>query len=102
FLAVLIAGVSLACIDDLHGVMRVVEDTREAFGIAKEQGGAFVGGKAAGKPDGEGIGRKNFLGFVDDGLRSAAILKLHLQAAAGESDEALAAALVGTPKLAGG
>ena len=101
-LAVLIARMSFASVDDLHGAVGVVQDAGEALGILKKKSGAFVGGEAAAEADSECIGRENFLSFINGGLRSAAIFELRLEAAAGESDKALAAAFVGTPEFTSG
>ena len=92
---------SFAGEDDLDGMVGVIEDAGETFGIAKQKSGAFVSGKAAGKTDSKRVGRENLLGFIDGGLRGAAIFELNLQAAASETDEALAAAFVSAPKFAG-
>src|ERR1022692_609558 len=55
-LARLIFGMRLAGDYDLHRHVGIQQDALEALDVAEEQGGALIGGKAAGEADGKRVG----------------------------------------------
>ncbi len=51
-----VGGVCLTGEEELHGIVGVVDNLRQAFEIGEEQVGALVGGKAAGEANDERVG----------------------------------------------
>ncbi len=98
-LAAIIARVGFAGEDELEGTVAVGEELDEAFLIAEEERRAFVGGKAAGEADGEGLGVEDF--FTRDLLSggAATAIELHAQAIPHKGDEMLAAPFMGAPQF---
>ena len=89
-----ILGMGFAGDNDLHGPLRIAEDLLQPLDVAKDQGGALVGGEAAGESDGEGVGIEHFAGAPDLGRGSLATGgRLHLARAHETDQPALAAAM---------
>ena len=98
-LALVVGGMGFPREDDLHGPFRVQEDPGEPFRIAEQQFGAFIGGEAAGKRDGQHLGIEGLRGRFDLGIGRAAGLELRRQTAPREVDQPFAAAFMGAPEL---
>src|SRR5579884_1626774 len=64
-LARFVGGVRLAREDDLHRALRIEQDAAQAFHIAKDERGAFVGGEAAREADKQRVGIEHMLEFLD-------------------------------------
>jgi hypothetical protein len=65
FFAGVIARVSLSGEDNLHGTARIVQNPRQAFGIAQQQVRAFVRRKSPSEPNGQSVGIEHFIGGFD-------------------------------------
>ena len=98
-LAAVVARMGFAGEDDLHRAVLVVEDRRQTFEVAEDQGAALVGGETAGKTDGQRFGIEHLVGAGDLRRRGAAALQLHMQPVAGEDNQPFASAFVGAPQL---
>ena len=97
--AAVVPGVGFAGEDKLEGAITVLQEFDEAFLVAEQKGGAFVGGEAAGEADGEGFGIEDFIDAGDVGGGGAAAGELGAQAVAHEGDEVFAAAFMGAPEF---
>src|ERR1035441_3497412 len=87
----------LAGINELDGALAVVRQFDDAVKVVKNQRGALVGGEAAGKTDGEGVGIEQLIEGDEIRLRQA--LALDEEAAAGELDQFAAQLEAQGPKL---
>ena len=60
-------GMGLAGEQDLHGPLRIGEDSLQPLDIAEQQGGPLVGGKATRETDRESVRGEDFTGLRDLG-----------------------------------
>ena len=97
-LAALVAGMGLAAEDKLNGPLLVRQHLHDAVAVAEEQRGALVGGKAAGKADGERLGVQQILGLHGAGIGPVSEL-LGLDVAAHKAHHLGAGGFAGLPKL---
>ena len=96
-LAVVVARVGFAGEDELDGAVFVASELYDVIELLEDERGAFVGGKAAGEADGQGIGIEQLVEGDEVALGEG--LALDEQAAPGELDQLAAEFIAQGPEF---
>ncbi len=99
-LAGFVVGMSLAGEDELHRTFGIVDHGGQALKIGQDEVGAFVGGEAAGKSNGEGVWTEHFTEAHEIFPRFVAALGLFHGAAADKLEKLGFQAEVRLPEFA--
>ena len=98
-LAVVVCGVGFACEDELDWAVLAAEESLETFGVAEEEGGAFVAGGAACEADGEDVRVEDAAGGGEFGAGGVACGELARHGVAGGAEETAAGHFVSAPEF---